>query len=342
MIRALNVEVDSKYQWESQRKLINYFGKKIKNLSEYPNGIRLRFVKNKKDGINTVEKGKIERLRARQKVFLQNIVTSTTWDIIQLDYAQNSSQPTLRQMIMSLTTGEDNIPLFHCVDLDWRGEGFIFQYSPSVKVEAECTMNTLLPLLKHQHPLANVEKYFAQNIIDKCDGYEFDEIQGIVVDKNVNDHLTFIDEDNLLGFSLTISPDGAAEENNTETRPSAPALYNDSDSVSTLANPGRASFITPPTNATTYSRVDSRNNDNTSVTSNTSAFTIDTIHTMESSIAALTTRVANSDKKFDEIMNYLRSQAGGQASSPIDQTCTTADRNLEAGDDSQSISGNVQ
>jgi hypothetical protein len=28
MIRALNVEVDSKYQWESQRKLINYFGKK--------------------------------------------------------------------------------------------------------------------------------------------------------------------------------------------------------------------------------------------------------------------------------------------------------------------------
>jgi hypothetical protein len=192
-IRALTVEVNSRHRWEAQRKLISYFGRNLKHLKDYPNGIRLRFVKNKKDGVSPAEKGKIERLRARQKAFLSNIVTSVTWDVVQLDYSPNLNEPTLRQMIMALTTKEKDIPLFHCVDLDWRGEGFNFQYAPGVKVEAECTMTTLLPILHHKYPDAKVEKHFSHKAVDRCEGYTFDPAQGIVVDNLINDHLTFID-----------------------------------------------------------------------------------------------------------------------------------------------------
>jgi hypothetical protein len=342
MVRALIVEVDSKSKWDVQRKMINYFGRNIKNPDSYPNGIRLRFVKNKRDGINAIEKSKIDKLRARQKAFLQNIVTSTTWEILQLDYAPIQTQPTLRQMIMELTTEEGNIPLFHCVDLDWSGEGFVYQYAPAVKVEAECIMNTLLPILHHKYPDADVQKFFTQECVDRCEGYTWDEEQGIVVDKLVNNHLQIIDDENLLGFSFTINPD-EAQSDQPDRPPTAVPLYNDSDSVSTFAKPGGTTFLTPSArNNDNYLRSDIRSHDNTSVTSSTSTVTIETINNMENSISALTTHVLNSDKKFEELMTYLRSnKAGGQASSTINQSGIPANSNIEAGEDSQSISGKV-
>jgi hypothetical protein len=341
-VRALNVEVNTRSRWEAQRKLIEYFGKNAKNPKAYPNGIRLRFVKNKKDGINAAEKGKIERLRSRQKSFLENILTTVTCDIIQLDYSPDRSQPTLRQMIMDLKT-EDEIPLFHCVDLDWRREGYIFQFAPAVKVEAECTVNTLLPLLKHHYPDSDLDKYFSHEAIDRCEGYKYDVTKGAVIDDLVDNHLSFIDDENLLGFSFTT--DAATEgdvQTEAVTRPSETVLYNDSDSVSTLAKPGAASFLTPSfNNNVSFSRSDTRSNDNTSITSNTSAITMETISTMEKSISALTTHVQKNDQKFDEIMSYLRSTHRGPASSAINQDCAPVNSNLAAGEDS-SVSGHVQ
>jgi hypothetical protein len=67
---------------------------------------------------------------------------------------------------MDMTTSEENNPLFHYVNLDWRGEGFVFQFAPVVKVEAECTINMLLPILRHQYPEVDVERYFLRETID--------------------------------------------------------------------------------------------------------------------------------------------------------------------------------
>jgi hypothetical protein len=112
-------------------------------------------------------------------------------------------------------------------------------------VEAECSINMLLPLLKHHYPDVDLDKYFSHEAIDRCEGYKFDIDKGAVVDNLVNDHLSFIDDENLLGFSFTID---AAKDRNVQmeevTRPSETVLYNDIDSVSTLAKPGAASFIT--------------------------------------------------------------------------------------------------
>ena len=90
----------------------------MKPVQEYPNGIRLRFVKVKSAAVNTVEKSKMDKLRNRQKEFLKAIVNTTTDDIVQLNYSREAGKhPTHRQMIMELKSIL-GVPLFHCVDLD--------------------------------------------------------------------------------------------------------------------------------------------------------------------------------------------------------------------------------
>lgn len=341
-IRALNVEVNARNRWDAQRSMIHHFGRNMQP-KDYPNGIRLRFVKNKKDGINSIEKSKIEKLRARQQSFLSNIQSTSTWDIIQLDYAPSPDDPTLRQMLMAMTTADSNIPLFHCVDLDWRGEGYIFQYAPGVKIEAECTIDTLLPILKYKYPAVDVEKFFSHEAIDRCEDYKYDATKGVVVDGLIEDHLTFIDEENLLGFTLTNELVDTAAEGAEESRPTQ-VLYNDTDSVSTLAKP-RGTHLTPHsvTNDVSFTRADTRVSDNTSVTSSTSTVTMETVNAIETRLTALSTHMYNSDRKMDKLMEYfLSNNARGQgASSATTQSGTTDSGHSKAGEGSPPISGGV-
>jgi hypothetical protein len=187
-----------------------------------------------------VEKGKIERLRARQKSFLSKILSTDMWDIVQLDYATDDRSPTLRQMIMSLTSKEDNVPLFHCIDLDWRGDGYTFQYSPLVKVEAECAVHTLYPLLKFKYPEKDIDDHFTSKTIKRCVDYKYDEETGLVVDEVLGDQLTIIDNDNLLGFTFDINnTDNSKAKPDEEQRPNTQTFDkyfpNNNDSVSTFA-----------------------------------------------------------------------------------------------------------
>ena len=131
-VNALEVEVDRNHRDLAQRKLLKFYCRSTKESREYPNGIRLRFVKPFSEAVSTNEKSKINLLRQRQAEFLNGIVSRSTWDVVHLDYARDN-EPTLRQMIMSLKTkDDDNIPLFHCVDLDWKRDGFTFQYAPNL------------------------------------------------------------------------------------------------------------------------------------------------------------------------------------------------------------------
>ena len=105
----------------------------MKSVQSYPNGIRMRYVKVKSAAVNNVEKSKMDKLRGRQKDFIQAIVSTTTDDILQLDYSKEAGKyPTLRQMVMELKSSSGN-PLFHCVDLNWKMEGFTFQCSPTLR-----------------------------------------------------------------------------------------------------------------------------------------------------------------------------------------------------------------
>jgi hypothetical protein len=76
-------------------------------------------------------------------------------------------------------------------------------------------------------------------------------------------------------------------------------------------------------------------------TSVTSTVTMDTIHTMQSSIKQLSTNVLDNNRKFDLIMEKLGIKQGGQGSPLGDQVGTTIPGNSAAGRDVSSSSGQV-
>ncbi len=263
-----------------------------------------------------------------------------------IDYSANPNQPTLHQMIMNMKS-KDDFPIFHCVDLDWRGEGYIFQFAPTVKIEAECSINTLLPILKHKYPEADLERYFTHETIDRCEGLVFDADKGAVIDNLVDNHLTFLDEENLLGFSFDNDEEVEhtnGPNDNVRPEPAIP-LYNDNDSVSTLANPGRASFITPSMNrSVSVTQSENRSNGNTSITSSTSTMTMETLSTIDQRISSLTAHVQSNDKKFDDLMNMLMATntRGYNPATTQNSTPVSGNTNETGADSTTSASSGVQ
>ena len=64
-VKALIVEADTKQRHKCQKALTQFYRRTTRAVHEYPNRIRLRFVKAWDDAINTTEKRKIEKLRNR-------------------------------------------------------------------------------------------------------------------------------------------------------------------------------------------------------------------------------------------------------------------------------------
>jgi hypothetical protein len=104
------------------------YGREVKEVHEYPNCVRLRFVKQKSDCYNTNKKDKIDRLRQQQRMFNKSIQCTQTCEVMLLDHSiEPGVQPTLCQMIMEINSMKYlGTPLFHSVDLDKQGSGFVF------------------------------------------------------------------------------------------------------------------------------------------------------------------------------------------------------------------------
>ena len=182
MVRALSIEVSAKKKWKCQTALLKLYSRAIKDPSDYPNGIRLRFVKLKQSSVNHIEKSKIDKLRMRQKKFLADICSNSTDKIIHLDYSSQAGiVPTLRQMIMSLMSTQTSAPLFHYVDLDWCSEGFTLQFSSKLATEAETTVNIVLTLLMRMYPKVDVQANFDENALYRCQHMKWDERRKMVI-----------------------------------------------------------------------------------------------------------------------------------------------------------------
>ena len=303
--KALIVEVSSKNRWNCMTKLLRLYSRSMKPAQQYPNGIRLRFVKMKKDCINKAEKDKMDKLRHRQKEFLEAIQSTSTYEIIQLDYAPSDSDlPTLRQMIMSLPSKADpKAPLFHCVDLDWRQDGYVFQYSPKHVDEAETTINTLLPLLKYKFPAADVEGNFTPEAEMRCLSMTWDEERQMIVDNNCEvETIDFAEEEALVGFEFdTAALDDLQRPKQKDVMP------NDNDSISTI-RPAQAPNSTARKQSTSESSThpkeqSSRSQDASSVTSNTTSMS--DITTLEARITGLASQVASNQQKHDRQLNEI-------------------------------------
>jgi len=232
LVKALTVEVSAKAKWECSRKLLRLYSRSIKTPQHYPNGVRLRFVKLKKDAINKAEKSKMDKLLYRQKGFLNEIVNFVSYDIIQLDYSHDAGRiPTLRQMIMTLKTKNDT-PLFHNVDMDWRQDGFTFQFSPFLEDEAHTAINTLLPLLKHYFPNIDVGANFSTDAEERCSTMMWDVDKQMILDTETEEDTGSIGNgEQLVGFEFSSK---ITEELERPTQHDRTHMPEDSDSVSTL------------------------------------------------------------------------------------------------------------
>lgn len=184
-VYALSVEVDVINRYACQKEVAKLYSKTSNSTDSYPNGIRLRFVKVRKDAINMTERKKMEKLRKRQKFFLDTIKTHVTSDILEIDTHANLGEPTLRQMMMSMVSQKNKVPLFHCIDLDYMRQGFVVQYSEQNAMEAECVLNTIIPYIDYLFPESNYvkEAWFDKAAIDRCCNLKFCEEQNMVVDK---------------------------------------------------------------------------------------------------------------------------------------------------------------
>ena len=252
------------------------------------------------------------------KKILLSVRHTQTWDIEQLDYAKPLSDDlTLRQMIMDIKSKKfPTIPLFHCVDLNWQGDGYVFQFCPNVQEEAEVMIQTLLPYLTFLYPSTPVLEYFTLEFASRCESLYWDPNSKEIKDTTFDDDED-ADDDVLIGFSLDINEMDTQVE--ADERPvkdtTAPSPYDD-DSVPTL-NPksappsNRFTPITSPAskrslNSTTpTAHLSQTTCYSTSVWSGTSTITMETIHGINQRLDALANKVESTDSQFGEIMSLL-------------------------------------
>ena len=304
MVKALIVETSAKNKWKVQRELIHLYSRAIKPPRAYPNSIRMRYVKFKKDAVNKEEKSKIDKLRSRQKQFLEGIKQYVTNDIVQLDYSSNPGRdPTLRQMILELKHSESGNPLFHTVDMDWRQDGFIFQYSSANSEEAETTIHTLLTILEHHYPEIDVTEYFSEEAIENNEDMYWDEDRKCAVDSKTNETGEFQQDEELPGF---IFDQEALNELNREV--GRAVMPEDSDSISTFRqakSPARSTNTA--VNQSSYSglgvaRVPS------SAASTGTTLTTESYATLDSRITGLASQMMSNQAKTEKQMEKQQQQ----------------------------------
>lgn len=315
---ALALDLEAKQSKAQVKKIVQFYNKRNRAPEEYPNGIRLRFVKSIDDCINRRDQAKVLQLKSKQKSYLQAVRTTTSYEIEQIDYAGDIPEGnenefyTLRQMIMSLKTDEDEtVPLFISVDLDWKKEGHTFQYAPNFADQAERTILTLIPLLDYKFPDQNIRPFFTPEAHDRCLGMKVNEETGLVEEEG--DELYDIDaDDDMYGFEFDITPEAAAGL----MRPRATMPHED-DGVSTIRTHSSNKKRRMKTSNTGLINLENDSNSGNSNGNRSSASTItaQTVRTMETQIVNMQMEIASTKGFMQEIRDLLKSQSSATGTS---------------------------
>ena len=105
------------------------------------------------------------------------------------------------------------------------GNGYIFQYYPSMQEEEEVMIQVLLPILRYKYPDSTVEEQFTKECIARCETLQWDIQSNQVIDTSYADTDDYdADDDVLIGFSLKITETDTPQEElrpekTTPTRP---------------------------------------------------------------------------------------------------------------------------
>ena len=319
-VNALHVEIEKRKKLRGLKKLFELYPRKLQPTHTYPNGIKMRFVKNKSDAINIPEKRKIDKLRARQEKFSKKIKKIENWDILMLDTPASAGMtPSLRQMIMSIPSKvQPGASLFHAVDLNWRGSGYNYLVAPALLEEAQCIVPHILCVIKELFP-GNYYNYattcVTMEALELSETLKYDLESGNIYDELDNNEVEIDDEFDLLGFDIAneLQEDEIAGPNSRPTRANQNSFMpDDDDSISTFGGNQGGSFVRGfnPSNHQCYTTASNE-------TSSTSTLTISTqdqqegMDKVKKELAELKLLYQREKTKNEQLVNSIPDQPSG-------------------------------
>ena len=202
--------------------------------------------------------------------------------------------------------------------MDWKQDGFTFQFSSTMAEEAETTILTLLPLLEHFYPTSNVRANFTKSAVKRFHAMEWDDHKKMIIDTSAPEESAEIeDEENLMGFEFSATAEEELKRNMPTFGP------NDEDSVSTLKSKDatirsewrattQSVSATTTQQSSTINLAHSQNSqdDSMSLLSAGTTVTMESIHMLEGKISGLTTQLLEekqrSSQQFNLIMQALQ------------------------------------
>ena len=331
-VYALHVEAIKQEKNTVKKALLQLYSRSSWITSQdLPNGIRLRFVTPRREATSTHSITKLDRLRQRQKGFLNAVEQSeSNWDILHLDWRLRDETPTLREMIMGIKSNTHDTKLFLSVDLDWQKSGFIFQYLPEVKEEARSMTRTLYPFLLWElnerrtsdydstdsndiEPLREdeLQKFFDADALMRMEDLKYDPVQKVVVDKFVDTYLEFIDDEDLLGNKYDQVDETEIEVSKRPTpKPLESNIFRegDDDTVSTL---GASVIRTPLSSRSKTGRVKrvrmnlNNNFEDSATVSSGSTLSVESFITLESKVNSMNSEFQLQTSKLDQLIKLI-------------------------------------
>ena len=302
--RAIHIESSVKDTPHVEAVLKELYRTKAK---KFPLHVRMRFVPSVTKLLDVDSVGKFKVLANRQAGWVRQHMARSRDDIVEIDRTSNISNLTLRDMIMEITA-HDNRPLFCSIDLKWTGTGYVFSFHPNKQVEATTTLRGLFPRLAHHYGEEAIVSFFTPLGVKEGRRMKYDPVTNTVTSEAdaIIDDIAEADPDMVITeVLLNKQLEGTRSEVFEKERDA-------DDSVSTFnskrSHPTEINTTSKKQKPNELATMDSKD-DISSTSSISTKQTLDTrITSLESGMEGMEKRIESKiDKKFDEILQYMRS-----------------------------------
>jgi len=145
-VKALHIDIDKVHQGVNNSQIEHLY---LATATVFPLGIKMRFIRDYRLLTNSQAKAKAKCLRTHQELFLAQMETCITWEILNLDLEDHSTEATLRQMIMNIPDPANPASqLFHSINKMFNKMDYIIRFHPTRSQNARDVVAGLCMYLK--------------------------------------------------------------------------------------------------------------------------------------------------------------------------------------------------
>ena len=294
--RALHIECDAHLSNKIELSIKTIYGT---SSNTFPLHVRMRFVPAFSKLVDMGSISKFRVLTNRQDLWSKQHVAKSRDDIVEIDRVCKDQDMTLRDMIMSIKSQENDTPVFASIDKKWRGTGYNFSFHPSKSMEALMVLKGLFPRLAYEFGEENIKPFFTSKaiIIGRQMKYDPNKKTVTTLADEAIDDLASIDLDMVIESTPEAAPQFGTRAQILEKE------RTDNDSVSTFQ-----SKRSPPTEIATSSAKKAKTSDDHSSTTSTSSLSATTKHsitTINTRITAMETEIRGFQSKMDSQVNLI-------------------------------------